>query len=77
MQAEAGVQPPKRRRRPPVVPARQRHGRRHEQEPHEGGVEGDGQEQAEAELAEFFKALQDPEVMDIPQIIITVTGRKN
>jgi len=31
----------------------------------------------EAELTEFFKALQDPEVMDIPQIIITVTGRKN
>lgn len=30
----------------------------------------------EGELTEFFGALQDPEVMDIPQIIITVTGRK-
>lgn len=30
----------------------------------------------EADKTEFFDALQDPTVLDIPQIIITVTGRK-
>ncbi len=30
----------------------------------------------EAEMVEFFKALEDPAVLDIPQIILTVTGRK-
>lgn len=28
------------------------------------------------ELVAFFKALQDPNILDIPQVIITVTGRK-
>ncbi|TEA09190.1 class I SAM-dependent methyltransferase [Mycobacteroides salmoniphilum] len=35
-----------------------------------------GQGVTEDELDAFFEALQDPHIMDIPQIIITVTGRK-
>lgn len=31
---------------------------------------------SEQDLVAFFKALEDPHVLDIPQIIITVTGRK-
>lgn len=31
---------------------------------------------SEQELTEFFTALKDPQILDIPQIIITVTGRK-
>lgn len=37
----------------------------------------DAGEVTEADMSEFFLALDDPTVMDIPQVIITVVGRKS